>query len=80
MSSIKAGLYRHYKGAEYQVYALVRHSETEENLVLYKALYGDYGLWVRPFDMFTEMVSVGGNCLPRFKFIKELPDNSNEFV
>ena len=80
MSSIKAGLYRHYKGAEYQVYALVKHSETEEELVLYKALYGDYGFWVRPFTMFTEMVLVEGNSLPRFKFIKELPDKSSEFV
>ena len=53
---IKAGLYRHYKGAQYQVIGTVRHSETEEELVLYRALYGEKGLWVRPLIMFTETV------------------------
>ena len=79
MSSIKSGLYRHYKGADYQVYTLVKHSETEEELVLYKALYGDYGLWVRPLTMFTEMVSIDGKILPRFEFIKELSPESAGF-
>ncbi len=50
---IKAGLYRHYKGAQYQVIDTVRHSETEEELVLYRALYGSKDLWVRPLAMFT---------------------------
>lgn len=79
MSSIKSGLYRHYKGADYQVYSLVKHSETEEELVLYKALYGDYGLWVRPLKMFTEMVSIDGKMLPRFEFIKEISAESANF-
>ena len=55
---IKAGLYRHYKGFEYQVIDTVRHSETEEELVLYRALYGEKGLWVRPLAMFTETVLI----------------------
>lgn len=80
MSSIKAGLYRHYKGADYQVFALVRHSETDEELVLYKALYGDYGLWVRPSTMFTEMVTLDGVSLARFEFIKDLPAESGCFA
>ena len=79
MSSIKAGLYRHYKGADYQVYGLVKHSETEEELVLYKALYGDFGLWVRPLTMFTEMISRDGKSVPRFEFIKDLSAESKNF-
>jgi hypothetical protein len=75
MSAIQAGIYKHYKGAEYQVYALVKHSETEEELVLYKALYGNYGLWVRPLAMFIERVTVEGQSLPRFQLIRELPSD-----
>ena len=70
---MKPGLYRHYKGADYQVYALVKHSETEEELVLYKALYGEFGLWVRPLSMFTETVKVNGVLQPRFEFVESLP-------
>ena len=65
---IKAGLYRHYKGAEYQVIDTVRHSETEEELVLYRALYGAKGLWVRPLAMFTEAVLVDGKSISRFTY------------
>ena len=65
---IKAGLYRHYKGAQYQVIDTVRHSETEEELVLYRALYGARGLWVRPLAMFTEAVLVDGNLVARFAY------------
>jgi hypothetical protein len=65
---IKAGLYRHYKGAQYQVIDTVRHSETEEQLVLYRALYGEKGLWVRPLVMFTETVWVNGKEEPRFAY------------
>jgi hypothetical protein len=63
---IKAGLYRHYKGAQYEVIDTVQHSETEEVLVLYRALYGEQGLWVRPLAMFTEAVMVQGAPQPRF--------------
>lgn len=65
---IKLGLYRHYKGATYQVIDLVRHSETEEELVLYRALYGERGLWVRPLAMFTQTVTVEGQQMPRFAY------------
>jgi hypothetical protein len=54
------GIYRHYKGALYEVFGVARHSETEEALVTYRALYGDYGLWVRPLAMFIETVEVRG--------------------
>ena len=65
---IKAGLYRHYKGNKYQVIDTVRHSETEEALVLYRALYGEKGLWVRPLEMFLESVLVDGKPQPRFAY------------
>lgn len=60
------GRYRHYKGGLYAVIDVVRHSETLEPLVLYRALYGDGGLWVRPAAMFVGSVSVDGRCQPRF--------------
>ena len=66
--TITPGLYRHYKGSNYQVIGMARHSETEEWLVLYKPLYGDGGYWVRPYDMFVEDVEVDGLVQPRFAF------------
>ncbi len=60
------GLYRHYKGGEYQVQGLVRHSESLEVMVLYRALYGEQGLWVRPRAMFIETVEHAGNTVARF--------------
>jgi hypothetical protein len=68
------GLYQHYNGNFYQVIGLCRHSETSEELVVYQALYGDYGLWVRPLNMFLEKVSKGGQTVPRFKFIRTIFD------
>ncbi len=68
---VKPGLYQHYKGQQYEVIDTVRHSETEEELVLYRALYGERGLWVRPVAMFTESVNVDGLCMPRFEFVGE---------
>ena len=72
MSEVKPGLYRHYKkphsDPEYLVYEVARHSETEEELVVYRALYGDRGLWVRPKSMFLETVMIDGVELPRFSF------------
>lgn len=64
---IKPGRYRHYKGQEYEVYGVARHSETEEELVVYRCLYGDHSLWVRPLDMFSSMVGEGENRRPRFE-------------
>ena len=64
--TVKPGRYRHYKGKYYEVIGVARHSETEEELVVYRCLYGDFGLWVRPLAMFTETVTVDGRKLPRF--------------
>jgi len=60
------GLYRHYKGKDYRVIGVARHTETEEPVVVYQALYGGRGLWVRPAAMFNEAVKVGGKRVPRF--------------
>ena len=63
---IEPGLYRHYKGNDYEVLGVATHSETEESLVVYRALYGEFGLWVRPEAMFSETVEVDGESVPRF--------------
>jgi hypothetical protein len=65
----RPGRYRHHKGNEYRVIGLARHSETLEPLVVYDALYGERGRWVRPAAMFLEMVEVGGRRVPRFERI-----------
>ena len=70
--SLKPGRYQHYKGNQYEVIDIVRHSETEEELVLYRALYGEKGLWVRPLKMFSESVNVDGLCMPRFEYVGEI--------
>jgi hypothetical protein len=62
----RPGLYRHYKGNDYQVIGLARHTETEEALVVYQALYGARGLWVRPAAMFNETVETDGRHVARF--------------
>lgn len=66
---VRLGRYRHYKGKEYEVIGVGRHSETLEELVVYRALYGEHGLWVRPQAMFMEMVTVAGKLVPRFQFM-----------
>ena len=66
---LKLGKYRHYKGNEYEVIGVARHSETLEELVVYRALYGDHDLWVRPLKMFTEVVEINGKKVPRFERI-----------
>lgn len=66
LPAIAPGRYRHYKGGEYEVVGVGRHSETLEPLVLYRPLYNDSGLWVRPFDMFVGQVEIGGVVLQRF--------------
>ena len=64
---LPAGLYRHYKGSQYRVFGVARHSETEQELVVYQALYGEAGLWVRPLDMFIETVETEQGVKPRFE-------------
>lgn len=71
MESIKPGRYRHFKGKEYEVLGVARHSETEEEPVVYRALYGDFGLWVRPVSMWNETVERDGKTFRRFTYIGE---------
>ena len=71
MESIKPGRYRHFKGKEYEVLGVARHSETEEELVVYRALYGDLGLWVRPVSMWNETVERDGKTFRGFTYIGE---------
>ena len=66
---IPLGRYRYYKGPEYEVIGLARHCETEEWLVVYRALYGDFGLWVRPEAMFAGQVEIDGAMRPRFAYL-----------
>ena len=68
---IQPGRYRHSKGNEYEVIGEARHSETEEPFVVYRALYGDRSLWIRPRSMFLETVMVDGRPLPRFQRLAE---------
>jgi hypothetical protein len=67
--SLQPGRYRHYKGGEYAVYGVATHSETEEPMVVYRPLYGDRALWVRPLSMFEETVERDGEWVPRFEFV-----------
>jgi hypothetical protein len=69
---LASGLYRHYKGNDYFVFEVARHSETREPLVVYQCLYADYSWWVRPLSLFLETVEVGGESIPRFQFVKAL--------
>lgn len=71
MEQIKLGKYRHFKGNEYEVIAIARHSETEEEMVVYKALYCEGGLWVRPSEMWNEAVERDGKVFKRFEYIGE---------
>ncbi len=68
--NLMPGIYRHYKGQNYEVVGVAQHSETRELLVVYRPMYAERGLWVRPLTMFTESVTIDGHTLPRFAFIK----------
>lgn len=68
--TVTPGRYRHYKGKDYQVLGCALHTETEEEFVVYRALYGEGGLWVRPKAMFLELVVTGNATTPRFVFIE----------
>ncbi len=68
-NDIKLGKYRHFKGGEYQVIGTAKHSETMDEFIVYKALYGECGLWIRPKEMFFETIERDGKTFPRFCFI-----------
>jgi hypothetical protein len=74
--ALPPGRYRHYKGREYQVLMVATHSETEEPVVVYRALYGERGVWVRPLAMFTETVEIDGRQRPRFELLEPETDSS----
>ena len=71
MESLAKGRYRHFKGKEYEVIGVARDSETERPMVVYRALYGEFGLWVRSLSMFTEMIERDGQRVPRFQLIDQ---------
>lgn len=68
---LKQGKYRHYKGNYYELIGIARHSETLEDMVVYRALYGEMGLWVRPASMWSELVEVDGEKVERFAYVGE---------
>lgn len=68
---IKIGRYRHFKGNEYEVIGIAKHSETTEEMIVYRALYGEQGLWVRPASMWNETVERDGKVYQRFTYIGE---------
>ena len=71
MDLIIGGIYEHYKGKKYCVVGMARHSETLEEMVVYRKLYDGYDLWVRPKAMFLETVEVEGKVIPRFRLLQE---------
>jgi len=75
---LEKGTYKHYKGELYEVFMTAQHSETEEWLVVYKALYGVEGMWVRPYEMFVEEIEVAGKVVKRFEKV-DSTDNKEKF-
>lgn len=73
---LKLGKYKHFKGNEYEVVGIAKNSETLEEYVVYKALYGDCGLWIRPLKMFTEIVEKDGIKQERFRYIGDNDENN----
>jgi len=69
MKPIPLGRYRHYKGNEYEVIGFAKHSETLEDMVIYKALYGECGTWVRPLSMWDNQIALDGRIVKRFEYI-----------
>ena len=69
MNKVKIGKYRHFKGNEYRVLYLAKHSETLEDMVVYQALYGENGIWVRPASMWNEIIERDGSSFKRFEYI-----------
>ncbi len=79
-AQISLGRYRHYKGNEYTVLSVARHSETREVVVVYRASYGEHGLWVRPLTMFLETVTVADQTVPRFHYLGEPPTGETNLL
>jgi len=73
----RPGVYRHYKGNEYDVLMLATHSESLDELVVYRARYGAHGIWVRPVEMFFDNVEYGGVEVERFSYLREFDSNSD---
>ena len=69
--SVSKGIYKHYKGNLYEVFDVAKHSETEEEHVVYRTLYGDYSLWVRPLTIFIETVELDGQQIARFEYVED---------
>jgi hypothetical protein len=69
--ALKVGKYKHFKGGEYEVIGIAKHSETEEDMVVYRPQYGKRGLWVRPLAMFEETVTHKGEVIPRFRYVED---------
>ena len=72
---IRPGKYRHFKGNEYEVLYLAKHSETQEDMVVYRALYGEQGVWVRPAAMWNEIVTRDGKTFRRFTYVGEVEND-----
>ena len=73
--TIKKGTYKHFKGSFYEVLDVARHSETEEEFVVYRTLYGDHSLWVRPLAMFDETITREGKTFKRFQYVEGSEEN-----
>lgn len=71
MTQIKKGRYKHFKGSEYEVIDIAKHSETLEEYVVYRSLYGEHDLWIRPISMFLDTKEINGESVPRFVLIEE---------
>lgn len=80
MTTVQPGRYRHYKGNEYSVLGVARHSETQEELVVYRQEYGEHGLWVRPKQMFLETVQIDGREVLRFQSLAAKDDKDSEVI
>lgn len=74
MQTLLTGRYRHYKGKEYEVIGVAKHSETEEEFVVYRTLYGNFDLWIRPKAMFVETISINGKPIARFEYVGNAED------